>query len=85
MLKLNIRLAFIYNYIKKHKNHFAKRIVFYSEFIKKKLCRDFLCYIFIVYLFFSLFPFFYSNLKLVTEALSVTPLFIYDNIKDKKV
>jgi hypothetical protein len=36
-------------------------------------------------LFFSLFPFFYSNLIMVNEALSVTPLFMYDNIDDKKV
>ena len=36
-------------------------------------------------LFFSLFLFFfYSSLNLVNEALSVTPLFVYDNIEDKK-
>jgi hypothetical protein len=35
-------------------------------------------------LFFSLFPFFYSDLNLVNEVLSVTPLFVYDNIEDKK-
>lgn len=34
---------------------------------------------------FQFISLFYSNLNLVTEALSVTPLFIYDNIEYNKV
>lgn len=34
---------------------------------------------------FKFISLFYSNLNLVTEALSVTPLFIYDNIEYNKV
>jgi hypothetical protein len=36
-------------------------------------------------LFFSLFPFYCSNLNSVNENLSVTLLFMYDNIEDNKV
>lgn len=50
-----------------------------------KVCWAFLCCVFLIpYLFFSLFSFSYSDLNLVNEGLSVTPLFVYDNIEYKK-
>jgi hypothetical protein len=41
-------------------------------------------FIFQFIFFLSLFSFSYSDLNLVNKALSVTPLFVYDNIEDKK-
>lgn len=87
MVKLNLKLLFIIILKKKYKRSFCKKdcILYWISLKTAKLCRAFLCCVFLVlYLFFSLFSFFYSDLNLVNEALSVTPLFVYDNIEDKK-
>jgi hypothetical protein len=81
MVNLNLKL-FIHYYIKKYKRSFCKKdCILYGISLKTtKVC----CVFLIPYLFFSLFSFSYSDLNLVNEALSVTPLFVYDNIEDKK-
>ena len=98
MVKLNLNLLFIHYYIKIQKIILQKRLYFIFDFFKNdKVCWAFLCCVFLIpYLFFSLFSskagpatcgvrtFSYSDLNLVNEALSVTPLFVYDNIEDKK-
>ena len=87
MVKLNLKLLFIHYYIKKYKRSFCKKdCISFLIFLKTtKVCWAFLCCVFLIpYLFVSLFSFSYSDLNLVNEALSVTPLFVYDNIEDKK-
>jgi hypothetical protein len=87
MVKLNLKLLFIHYYIKKYKKSFCKKdcVLFLISLKTTKVCGAFLCCVFLIpYLFCSLSSFFYSDLNLVNEALSVTPLFVYDNIEDKK-
>jgi len=60
-----------------------KRLYFMLNFFKKIMSSFLMLHFYS--LFFSLFPFFYSNLIMINEVLSVTPLFMYDNIDDKKV
>jgi len=46
------------------------------------LSRFLCCVLLIPYLFRRLFTFSYSDVHLVNEALSVTPLSVYDNMED---
>jgi hypothetical protein len=87
MVKLNLNLLFIHYYIKKKtKDYFVKKIILFLISLKTTIvCGAFLGCVFLIRcLFFSLLSFSYSDLNGVNETLYVTPLFVYDNIEDKK-